>query len=207
LTRQSRLDSLREWLSRRSKLVVGFVVGAVLLGITQAITGGVQRLLANVTTEIFSHDSSAPAPFRSEALYDFARYLFDPGECHVPGPSEAPLLDKLDPPFIEGVKCESGSEPYAGTFFCTKDVQELVTHRGVFLRKAVPMSEQRVTGSPAGKDEAVDGIQMAFIHKQKNSARVYWDSQEHLCAGELQAHTGDKNVTAITQYWHDGKSS
>jgi Caspase domain len=152
-----------------------------------------------------SQPTTVPAPFESTALYEFARYLFNADECSPGGPENTPLIWKN--PHTELVHCESADPPYAGAFWCTEDVPDLKVDRRVYLKQAVGGTQRRVTGTPAGKDEAVDGVQVAFVHIQNLGARVYWDSPAQLCAGELQAALGDNDVGAAIDYWHNGSSS
>jgi hypothetical protein len=159
-------------------------------------------------SESTTTETTVPTPFESAALYGFARYLFDVNadECHIPTTQqETPLI--WDKPHTELVKCESSSVPYAGVFWCTKDAQDLGANRRLYLDQAVGGTEQQVTGPPAGKDEAVDGVQVAFVHVQNLGARVYWDSPAQLCAGELQASDGSEDVNAAIDYWNTGTAS
>jgi hypothetical protein len=150
-------------------------------------------------------ETTVPTPFESAALYGFARYLFAADECSPGGPQTTPLIWKN--PHTELVHCESANPPYTGAFWCTKDVSDLEADRQVYLKQAVAGTQRQVTGPPAGKNEAVDGVQVAFIHVQNLGARVYWDSPAQLCAGELQADRGDNDVAAAVDYWHNGTSS
>jgi hypothetical protein len=109
-------------------------------------------------------------------------------------------------PHTELVHCESGNAPYAGAFWCTKDIQDLEADRRVYLNQAIDGTERQVTGPPAGKAEPSDGVQWAFKHVQNLGARVYWDSPALLCAGELQANVGDNDVAAAIDYWRNGLS-
>jgi hypothetical protein len=161
---------------------------------------------ATSPSEPTTTETTIPAPFESAALYEFARYLFNADECHIPTTQqETPLI--WDKPHTELVKCESSSVPYAGVFWCTKDAQDLGANRRLYLDQAVGGTEQQVTGPPAGKDEAVDGVQVAFVHVQNLGARVYWDSPAQLCAGELQASDGSEDVNAAIDYWNTGTAS
>ncbi|MBA2443967.1 MAG: CHAT domain-containing protein [Nocardioidaceae bacterium] len=150
-----------------------------------------------------SSAGSVPAPFESATLYEFARQHFDAAECKIPGPGEAPVAEKL--PLTELVRCYGRDAPYTGTFWCADDVESFESNREVFVRTAADGSQQPVTGPPAGRDEPVDGIQVAFNRVGSNNARVYWDSPALLCAGELQA--GDDIVDRAIGFWRNGKAS
>jgi len=149
-------------------------------------------------------DSTVPAPFESATLYEFARYLFEPDECFVPEPGEYPVAEVE--PDIELVKCISDEVPYSGTFWCKITPQELQADRRVYLDNAVDGTRQSVTEPPAGQDEVADGKQVAFNHAGGDDGRVYWDSEEQLCAGELQAD-GDDGLAATIDYWLTGRAS
>jgi hypothetical protein len=139
---------------------------------------------------VTSSNVTVQPPFESAKLYDFARYLFDPGDCKEPvRASEAPVAFPL--PHSELVKCDSRpDQPYTGTFLCTNNVQDFDYNRTEFLSYAIDGIERQVTRPPAGKDEPVDGVQVAYNHVNSHDARVYWDSPSLLCAGELQAVRG-----------------
>ncbi len=143
-----------------------------------------------------------PAPFQKRALYDFARYLFDPRDCFVPSPGRFPFSE-IEPD-TERVKCISKTQPYAGTFWCKSDLGDLFADRELYLNAAVN-GTQPVENPPAGRSSPVDGIQVAFNHVGSNDARVYWDSEEQLCAGELQALDND-DVAAAVAYWVKGRT-
>jgi hypothetical protein len=157
---------------------------------------------ATSPSEPTTTETTVPAPFQSAALYEFARYLFDAHECGPGGPQDTPLI--WDLPHTELVKCDSGNPRYAGAFWCTHDVQDLQADRRVYLNQAVDGTQRQVTGPPAGKDEPVDGVQVAFNHVSTNDARVYWDSPSLVCAGELQAE--NDNVNATIDFWRNGSS-
>ena len=146
--------------------------------------------------------TSVPAPFQRRALYNFARYLFDPRDCIVPSPGQFPVAEVE--PDVELVKCVSTSAPYTGTFWCKEDLDGLLADRAVYVSRAVD-GTQPITGPPAGQTKPEDGIQVAFNHVGGNDARVYWDSEKRLCAGELQAADSD-DVDATVAYWLNGKS-
>jgi hypothetical protein len=151
-----------------------------------------------------------PPPFTSLALYKFASNLFDADECEIPpNPQEdTPLISQL--PYTELVKCVSATQPYRGVFWRTKDVADLRANRTVYLEQAFDETKEPVTDPPAGMSEPVDGVQEAFQHvltpqMKTHEARVYWDSEASLCAGELQPSDGSEDVDAAIQYW-TGKS-
>lgn len=158
-------------------------------------------------TDVPDDGSSAPAPtvpdpFESRDLYEFARYLFDPQDCFVPSPGEFPVSE-IEPD-LESVKCISDSAPYTGTFWCKSDLEGLLADRDVYLARAID-GTQPVTGPPAGQDSPADGIQVSFNHVASEGGRVYWDSEEQLCAGELQA-AGSDDLDDIVSYWLDGRA-
>jgi serine/threonine protein kinase len=146
--------------------------------------------------------TSAPAPFQQQALYHFARYLFDPRECFVPSPGQFPVSELL--PDTELVKCISTSVPYTGTFWCKSELDDLLADRDVYLARATN-GTQPVVGPPAGRTTSEDGIQVAFNHTGGGDARVYWDSEKRLCAGELQT-AGSDDVDATVAYWLNGSA-
>lgn len=146
-------------------------------------------------------DTSVPAPFETRTLYDFARDLFEPEECFVPSPGQYPFSE-IEPD-IERLKCISDSVPYTATFWCKADLDGLLADRDLFLSAAVGETAP-VDDPPAGNSTPVDGIQVTFNHAGTNDARVYWDSEERLCAGELQSVSSD-DLDAAVAYWVKGK--
>jgi len=145
--------------------------------------------------------ASVPEPFKSRSLHRFARYLFDRQDCFVPSPGQYPVADTE--PDTELVKCISASAPYHGTFWCKSDLDDLRADRDVYLGKAVD-GTRSVTGTPAGRARSEDGIQVAFNHVKDNDARVYWDSEKRLCAGEIQSVDSDDLDQAVAN-WRTGR--
>jgi hypothetical protein len=158
---------------------------------------------ATSPSEPTTTETTVPAPFESAALYEFARYLFNADECDPGSQENAHIAYSL--PHSELVKCDSTDLPYKGTFLCTDNDQDFYNNRAEFRSYAIDGTERPVTGPPAGKSEAVDGVQVAFNHVSTKDARVYWDSPSLRCAGELQAESDD--VDATIDYWHNGASS
>ena len=150
-----------------------------------------------------SNEADAPAPFTSAVLYEFVHPLFDAEECRVPEPGEFPFAETE--PDSELVKCESADVPFTGTFWRKDDLDELEADREHYLNSAVAGSQQSLSEPPAGSDDVVDGVQVAFIRKPGIGSRVYWDSEEQLCAGELQSVEPDLDATI--DYWLTGRSS
>lgn len=144
-----------------------------------------------------------PSPFVSAELYEFARYLFDADECSVPDRESFPVA--YEEPDTELLKCVSRDAPYTGTFWCKDGVRELLADRDVYLGYAVEGTMRPVVGRPAGHDEPIDGVQVAYKRMGGYNGRVYWDSPEQLCAGELQAN--DEDVGATISYWLRGQAS
>ncbi len=186
---------------RRGRTVA--VAGLVLLLLTALVVAVVTLLPGPGGGDDPTDDGTAltpPAPFESAALYEFARYLFDAEECFGPEPGDFPFAD-IEPD-IELVKCED--QPYSGTFWCKDDLAGLRADRRVYLDNSVG-GTQPVTGPPAGQDEPADGVQRAFVHGSGNGARVYWDSEALLCAGELQTDSYD--VEETIDYWRSRQTS
>lgn len=142
-----------------------------------------------------------PLPFKSAALYEFARYLFDAKDCRVPAPEEFPFSEKV--PDKQLVKCESSDTTYTGTFWCHANIKDLLADRELYVGVAKAGTEP-VRRPPAGRGDPVDGIQVAYNRAgQVGGARVYWDSPAQLCAGELQTENTD--VDATIDYWIAGR--
>ncbi len=156
---------------------------------------------ANPDGDPSPRDTSVPAPFETRTLYDFARALFESEECFVPSPGQYPFSE-IEPD-IERLKCISDTVPYTATFWCKADLDGLLADRDLFLSSAVD-EVAPVDDPPAGNSAPVDGIQAAFNHNGSNDARVYWDSEERLCAGELQSVDSD-DLGAAVAYWGDGR--
>jgi len=146
-------------------------------------------------------EASAPAPFESAALYEFARYLFDAEECFAPGEDEFPVA-QIEPD-AELVKCQD--LPYSATFWCKSDTEALRDERALLLGLAEPGTERDISDPPAGQDDPVDGVQVAFRYSGTNNSRVYWDSPEAMCGAELQSRSN--NVDRTVRYWLSGQPS
>jgi tRNA A-37 threonylcarbamoyl transferase component Bud32 len=185
------------------------VVLATLLPGLDVPNGGEPDTVNDATADRSSDPGSGattlPAPFQKRALYDFARYLFPPRDCFVPSPGQLPFSE-IEPD-IELVKCNSREGvPYTGTFWCKAELESLLADRDLVLStSAAGEDAQQVGGPPAGGSTPMDGIQVAFNHKGSNDARVYWDSETRLCAGELQA-VGDDDVAAAVAFWLEGRT-
>jgi Caspase domain len=166
------------------------------------VAAGVALVLAaTLIVVLVTRSPTPPPPFQSAKLYEFARYLFDPTDCFVPEPGDYPVAERL--PDSELVKCLPSTVQYSGTFWCKNNVPDLVADRNVYLGYAIDGTKRWLSRPPAGQDEVVDGVQWAFLHKQGRAARVYWDSPDQLCAGELQWYD-DKREAAV-EYWLNGR--
>jgi tetratricopeptide (TPR) repeat protein len=169
-----------------------------------AAAGVAVLLVATLVTVLVNRGDSAPAPFKSAALFGFAKNLFSSDECKVPTPAEAPLATSVR--HTEVVQCTRTASPqFTAAFFCTNNLSDLEDARAAFLNNAEPNSRRRITTPPAGQSTVVDGVQTAFTHVGSHAARVYWDSPRLLCAGELQGPNSD--VNAAIDYWVKGRSA
>jgi tetratricopeptide (TPR) repeat protein len=170
-----------------------------------AAAGVAVLLVATLVTVLVNRGDSAPAPFKSVALFGFAKNLFTSDECTVPTSTEAPLAANVQHR-TEVVQCTRTASPqFIAVFFCTENLSALEAARATFLSKAEPSSRRPVTSPPAGQSSVVDGIQTAYTHIGSHDARVYWDSPHLRCAGELQAPNSD--VNAAIDYWVKGRSA
>jgi hypothetical protein len=151
-----------------------------------------------------SNDETAPQPFTSATLYDFANDYFDADDCIAdPNARQAPVAFRL--PHTELVKCGTRSDQYEGTFLCTDNRDDLESNRDEFLKRAEDGTLEDIDGPGAGMDDATDGVQVSFQRVNSGYARVYWDSPSLLCFGEIQAH--DADVDATVAFWRDGTST
>lgn len=166
-----------------------------------AVTGSTSDPTTGADGDPSRSDTSVPAPFETRVLYDFARDLFKPEECFVPSPGQYPFSE-IEPD-IERLKCISDSVPYTATFWCKADLDGLLADRDLFLSAAVG-EPAPVDEPPAGNSTPVDGIQVTFNRSGTNDARVYWDSETRLCAGELQS-VGSDDLDAAVAYWASGR--
>ncbi len=170
-----------------------------------AAAGLAVLLVATLVTVLVNRGDSAPAPFKSVALFGFAKNLFSIDECKVPTSTEAPLATSVQHR-TEVVQCTRTASPqFIAVFLCTESPSALEAARATFLSKAEPNSRRPVTSPPAGRSGVVDGIQTAYTHIGSHDARVYWDSPHLRCAGELQAPNSD--VNAAIDYWVKGRSA
>jgi hypothetical protein len=146
--------------------------------------------------------SSPPAPFQSAAMYQMARYLFDP-EQRFPIRSgvDAPLAWNLDPRPDLLMKCETDGQAFAAVFLCNR-TGNVGYIRDAYLSHAIDGTQETVTAPPAGWTEPVDGVQVAFKHDLGSDPRVYWDSPSSRCAAELQSST--RSLQATKQFWLNG---
>ena len=147
-------------------------------------------------------DGKPPGPFQSAAMYQMARYLFDPAQCsRIHAEADAPLAWVLDPQPEEMMKCETDDQAFAAVFLCnhTTPVGYI---REAYLAHAIPGTEETVAAPPAGWDKRIDGIEVAFKHESGGDARVYWDSTSQLCTAELQSST--RSLDATVQFWLRG---
>jgi len=174
------------------------------------ILGGIAAVVGAVTTLIvtlgkfgvFDHDADGvpPSPFESSSMYEMARYLFDPSECHtVTSEEDAPLAWRLYPD--ELVRCTLPDQTYTAVFLCKRNAD--VTYiRGPYQDNAIEPMEA-VPDAPFGWNEHIDGVQSAYKHKGTSQPRVYWDSTSSRCAAELQSRTATLSDT-IT-FWTHGE--
>jgi tetratricopeptide (TPR) repeat protein len=167
--------------------------------------GVVVLLVATLVTVLVNRGDSAPSPFKSAALFGFAKNLFTTDDCGLPTTkAEAPLAMSMR--HTELVRCQArvGSTTYTGIFWCAKDATDFQTDRARYLGHATS-EPTNITTPPAGRSAAVDGVQEAFIHDNGKGARVYWDSRKQLCGAELQAP--NDNLKATIDYWAKGRSA
>jgi hypothetical protein len=146
--------------------------------------------------------STPPDPFQSAAMYQMARYLFDPDQCFkIQSGVDAPVAWNLDPRPDLLMKCETDNQAFAAVYLCNHTGQVYYI-RDAYLAHAIAGTQQTLTAPPAGWTDPVDGVQVAFKHDLGGDARVYWDSPSRRCTAELQSST--RSLQATKQFWLNG---
>lgn len=142
-------------------------------------------------------DDVLPAPFTSDRIYAFVGGLFSPEQCEVPAPGERLQVEEL--PDVEALACLA-DERLSAVFWCKETVQQLRAERMLYRRTYIPDTVTPVEGEAPGS--AAADVQLSALRKVAGDARLYWDSEELLCGGEIIRQ--DDDVDAAVDFWSAG---
>lgn len=189
----------------RSRVLAMTLVGAAaLLAVIALVIGTVQWLFDHGTEEAARRErtqsagsttSRAPAPFQSQALFDFSRGLVDPTNCRTPTSGEFPALEEN--PDVEAVQCLTSD--FEVKLFRKASSDALTSERRLYVNNALLGSVARIAKVPAGPPELFDGRHFSFTLPSDDAARIYWDSTSCACGGVIVGP--DSDVATVRAFW------